>query len=89
MKLRSLILIAAGVVIGVSLSRKMREDDPAVVHGPMEQRAPANPTLRLVTGSAQRLADAATDASLGAIRKARGAIRERLAANELDDAAWN
>jgi hypothetical protein len=40
-----------------------------------------------VSSQAQRLADQAAGASLGAIRRARGAIRTRL--GEEDDAAWN
>ncbi|HEX7247727.1 MAG TPA: hypothetical protein VF351_06470 [Actinomycetota bacterium] len=89
MKIRSLFLVAAGVAIGYSLARKMREDDPQIVHGP-QTKASASPALRLVSGQAQRIADQASVRSLEAIRRARGAIRTRLGEPEtFDDAAWN
>ena len=89
MKLRSLFLVAAGITIGYSLARKMREDDPQVVRGP-QARATSSPGLRLVSGQAQRIADQASVRSLEAIRRARGAIRTRLGEPEtFDDAAWN
>ena len=90
MKLRSLLVLAAGIGIGYRLATKMKEDDPDVVHGP--QRRPAtqqSPALLLVRGQAERLADQASVRSLEAIRRARGAIRERLGEREVDDAAWN
>jgi hypothetical protein len=37
----------------------------------------------------QRLTDRATVSSLDAIRKARGAIRDRLGETDYDDAAWS
>ena len=37
MKLRSLVLVAAGIGIGYSISQKMREDDPEVVRGPQRE----------------------------------------------------
>jgi hypothetical protein len=92
MKLRSLLLVAAGIGIGYSIASKMRKDDPDVVHGPQrEQASGGGPTLRLVSGGAQRLADQAGVLSLDAIRRARGAIRSRM--TEYDeygnDASWN
>lgn len=92
MKLRSLLFVAIGIGIGYSVAHKMRQDDPDVVHGPQrEQASGARPSLRLVSGGAQRLADQAGVMSLGAIRRARGAIRSRL--TEYDeygnDASWN
>ena len=89
MKLRSLVLVAAGIGIGYSISRKMHEDDPEVVRGPQRKTA-GSPGLHLVTGQAQRIADQASVRSLDAIRRARGAIRTRLGETEdFDDAAWN
>jgi hypothetical protein len=89
MKLRSLMLVAAGIGIGYSISRKMHEDDPEVVRGP-QRKAAGSPGLQLVTGQAQRIADQASMRSLDAIRRARGAIRTRLGETEdFDDAAWN
>jgi len=89
MKLRSLVLVAAGIGIGYSISRKMHEDDPEVVRGPRKKTA-GSPGLQLVTGQAQRIADQASVRSLDAIRRARGAIRTRLGeAEDFDDAAWN
>jgi hypothetical protein len=89
MKLRSLLLVAAGIGIGYSISRKMHEDDPEVVRGP-QRRSSGSPGLQLVSGQAQRIADQASARSLEAIRRARGAIRARLGENEsFDDAVWN
>jgi len=89
MKLRSLVLVAAGIGIGYSISQKMHEDDPEVVRGP--QRATnTSPGLQLVAGQAQRVADRASERSLEAIRRARGAIRTRLGEGEtFDEASWN
>ena len=56
MKLRSLVLVAAGIGIGYSISRKMHEDDPEVVRGP-QRKAAGSPGLQLVTGQAQRIAE--------------------------------
>ena len=89
MRLRSLTLVAAGIAIGYSVSQRMRQDDPEVVRGP-QPNSSGSPALRLVSGQAQRLADQASVRSLGAIRRARGAIRNRLGETEaFDDAAWN
>jgi hypothetical protein len=92
MKLRSLLILAAGVGIGYSIAAKMREDDPDVVRGPQRQQAQAGgPTRRMVSDGAQRLADQAGVISLDAIRRARGAIRSRLTDVDeySDDASWN
>jgi hypothetical protein len=89
MKLRSLILFGAGVMTGLAIARKFTEDDPEVLHGPTKADPSANPTLRAVSTQAQRLADRATVASLGAIRRARGAIKYRLGEEPYDDATWN
>ena len=86
MKIRSLLILGAGIGIGYAVSQRLHEDDPEVVHGP-QRSAPANPVLAAVTTQTQRLADQATVLSLDTIRKARSAIRERL--GEADDAAWN
>ena len=89
MKLRSLVLVAAGIGIGYSISQKMRQDDPEVVRGP-QRATTVSPGLQLVTGQAQRLADRASVRSLEAIRRARGAIRTRLGEGEtFDEASWN
>jgi hypothetical protein len=88
MKLRNLFLIGLGIAIGYQISRKLREDDPNVVSGPRPSKADGNGAGRgMVAGQAQRLADQATARSLEAIRRARGAIRTRLA--EDTDASWN
>jgi hypothetical protein len=92
MKLRSLLILAAGVGIGYSIATKMREDDPDVVRGPQRQQAQTGgPARRLVSDGAQRLADQAGVISLDAIRRARGAIRSRLTDVDeySDDASWN
>ena len=89
MKLRSLFLFGAGIVAGLAIANKMHEDDPEVLHGPSKQRSAANPALRVVSSSAQRVADRATVASLDAIRRARVSIRGRLADDSYDDAAWS
>jgi hypothetical protein len=86
-KLRSLLLLALGVVLGLKLAAKLREDDPYVVHGPQRARSGERPALRLVSDRIQRLTDVAADRSLDAIRRARAEIRDRL--GEDDAAAWN
>jgi hypothetical protein len=87
MKLRSLLILAGGVAIGMKLAAKLREDDPNVLHGPQRSRTDQRPALRLVSTQVQRLTDAAAGRSLGAIRRVRGQIRDRL--GEDDAAAWN
>jgi hypothetical protein len=87
MRLRSLFLLVAGVMIGLKVAAKLRDDDPDVLHGPQRTRNEQGPALRLVSTQVQRLTDAATGKSLEAIRRLRGEIRERL--GEDDAAAWN
>jgi hypothetical protein len=87
MKLRSLLILAGGVAIGMKVAAKLREDDPNVLHGPQRARTDQRPALRLVSTQVQRLTDAAAGRSLGAIRRVRGQIRDRL--GEDDVAAWN
>jgi hypothetical protein len=87
MKLRTLILLAAGVAIGYKLAKRSTEDDPYVVKGPRDEQRSGNPALRLIGGQAQKLADQATVKSLDAIRGARRAIQSRL--SDDDTAAWN
>jgi hypothetical protein len=90
MKLRSLLLVAAGIGLGYTIAGKMREDDPEVVSGP--QRKPASsPGLQIVSGQARRIADQASVRSLEVIRRARGAIRSRLGetVDHEDEVAWN
>lgn len=90
MRIRSLLLLAAGVGIGYTIAGRLREDDPEVVHGPQRRSATSSPALKAVTGGAQRLADQASIRSLDAIRRARGAIRARLGEDDtFDDASWN
>jgi NAD(P)-dependent dehydrogenase (short-subunit alcohol dehydrogenase family) len=86
-KLRNVIVLGAGIGIGYVMARRLHEDDPEVVHGPRRSSS-TNPMLAAVTSQTQRLADQATVKSLDAIRKARGAIRNRLNEN-VDEAAWN
>jgi hypothetical protein len=88
MKLRTPFLLVAGFVAGIAFARRMDADDPNVVHGPVAERSPANPAVRLASTQAQKLADRATDASLGAIRRTRSAIQGRLESYDDDDAAW-
>jgi hypothetical protein len=87
-KLRNLVLLAMGVLLGLKIAEKMREDDPDVVHGPQRVRSDQRP-LRLVTTQVQRLTDAAAGRSLDAIRRFRGEIRHRLGDADDDVAAWN
>lgn len=91
MKLRSLLFVAAGIAVGYKIATTMHEDDPNIVRGPQREPATGNPTLRLVSGGAQRIADQASVLSLDAIRRARGAIRSRLAEYDEygNDASWN
>ena len=87
MKLRSLILLIAGVLIGLKVAEKLREDDPNVLHGPQRGRRDQRPGLRLVSSQMQRLTDAAADKGLDAIRRVRSGIRDRM--GDGDAAAWN
>lgn len=89
MKLRSLLLVAAGIFLGLKIAEKLREDDPNVVHGPQRARAARRPRLRPVSGQVHRLSDAATSKSLDAIRRLRGQIRSRLGDVDEDVAAWS
>jgi hypothetical protein len=88
-KLRSLLLLAAGFALGLKIAEKLHEDDPEIVHGPQRVRSDQRPALRLVTTQVQRLTDAATGRSLDAIRRLRGEIRHRLGEGDDDIAAWN
>jgi hypothetical protein len=88
-KLRNLLLFATGSVLGLKIAEKLHEDDPHVVHGPQRVRSDQRPGLRLVTTQVQRITDAATGRSLGAIRRLRGEIRDRLGDGDDDIAAWN
>ncbi len=88
LKLRNLLILAIGAVLGYKMAAKMREDDSDIVHGPQLVRSTRSSGLRLVKRPAQRLADQATGKSLAAIRRTRGAIRARLGEQD-DDAAWN
>jgi hypothetical protein len=87
MKLRTLLLIAGGILLGYKLATRMREDDPYVVKGPQRETSGSAP-LRVVSDQAQRAVDRASVLSLGAIRRTRGAIQARLGDSD-DDAAWN
>ena len=90
MKLRSILTLAAGIGIGFAVASKLHEDDPEVVRGPQRSQPSGGPALSIVTNQGRRIADQAGELSLSAIRKARKAIRERLADHEHeDDAAWN
>jgi hypothetical protein len=80
MKLRSLILFGAGVTTGLAIAKKLSQDDDEIVHGPHRTASNENPGLRVVS---------ATMMSLDAIRRARGAIRDRLGESVYDDAAWS
>ena len=88
MKLRSLFVFGAGVAVGVTIMRKLTEDDPVVAHGP-QQAAASNPALRVLSEQTARISDRAAVLSLDAIRKTRGAIRDRLGESSYDDAAWS
>ncbi len=86
MRLRNLLILGAGIAIGYAARKRLNEDDPAIVKGPQRSQ---NPSVRLVRSQTQRLTDQATVRSLDAIRRARGAIRNRLGDEYEDDAAWN
>jgi hypothetical protein len=80
--LRTLVVFGAGIAAGLAIARKITEDDPEVLHGPARTE-PQSPAMRAVSS----LADRAQVASLDAIRRARGAIKERLSEDEA--ANWN
>ncbi len=56
MKFRTLILFGAGIMTGLAIARKMREDDPEVLHGPTRSSESANPAVRAVTSQGARVA---------------------------------
>jgi predicted dinucleotide-binding enzyme len=89
MKFRTFILFGAGFMTGLAIARSVGEDDPEVLLGPTRSSESAYRALRAVTWQAQRVADRATVVSLAAIKRARGAIRERLAEEPYDDVNWN
>ena len=53
MKLRSLFLFGAGIAVGVTVMRKLTEDDPDVVHGP-QRASGGNPALRAISRTRRR-----------------------------------
>jgi hypothetical protein len=89
MKLRSLFLFGAGVATGLAIANKLAADDENIAHGPQRTVSTANPAMRVMSATTQRLSERATVLSLDAIRKARGAIRDRLGESTYDDAAWS
>jgi hypothetical protein len=88
MKLRTVLILLVGLAIGYKLAKRATEDDPMVVKGPQRDESGGRPTLRVISGQAQRFADQATGKSLEAIRGARRALQSRLSETQ-DDAAWN
>jgi hypothetical protein len=88
MKLRTLFMFIAGLVTGLMIAKKMSADDEAIVHGPQQTRS-ANPAMRAFTDRTAAFSDRATVRSLDAIRRARVAIRDRLAEQGYDEAAWS
>jgi hypothetical protein len=93
MRFRTGLLVGMAVGYGLAKRSAMTQDDPYVVKGPQRKPAPSglasSPALRAVGGTAQRLADQATVASLDAIRRTRAVIQSRLGELPDDDAAWN
>jgi hypothetical protein len=89
MKLRTLLTLIVGIGVGLAIARKLREDDPGVVHGPGRTRS--NGRFSTVQDQGRSLADQASVLSLDVIRKTRGRIRERLAEYQGagDGTAWN
>ena len=88
MKLRTLFLFGAGVATGLVIAKKMSADDEEIVHGPQQTRS-ANPMMRAFSHRTSAFSDRATVRSLDAIRRARVAIRDRLADQGYDEAAWS
>jgi hypothetical protein len=81
--MKVLIAFGLGFAAGVSVARRMVKDDPNIVVGP---RTTSKSGLAAMTDG---ILGQATERSLGAIRKARGAIQERLSASDGSTAAWN
>jgi hypothetical protein len=88
MKLRSVVLFAAGIATGLAIARKLAEDDEAIVQGQQRVRA-GNPMLRAISGRTATMSDRATVRSLDVIRRARVAIRDRMGEQGYDEAAWS
>ena len=92
MKFRTGLLIGLAVGYGLAKRSTLSQDDPYVVKGPQREQpqgVAASFAARAVGDRAQRLADQATVASLGAIRRTRTAIQSRLGEAPTNDAAWN
>jgi hypothetical protein len=70
------------------IAKKMSADDEAIVHGP-QRTTSTNPMMRAFSDRTSMLSDRATVRSLDAIRRARVAIRDRLAEQGYDEAAWS
>jgi len=87
-KLRSIVFLIAGFLIGYRVAKFSSSDDPNVVKGPRRD-SNGSRTMRTVSAQAQRLADQATTKSLQAIKRARGSLQDRMGGVESDDAVWN
>jgi hypothetical protein len=72
--MKLLVAFGVGFLAGMAVARRLTRDDPNVVIGPSSASR-----SRLVSAT-DGLLGQATGRSLGAIRKARGSIQERLAA---------
>ena len=82
MKFRTGLII--GIAIGFAAATWLRRDDPAIVTD--RSRASSAGAGGMVSSSSRRIAARAQDASLVALRRARGSIQSRLGQDR--DAAW-
>jgi hypothetical protein len=73
--MKLLIAFGVGFVAGMAVARRLSRDDPNVVIGPSSSASRSR-----LASATDGLLGQATGRSLGAIRKARGSIQERLAA---------
>jgi hypothetical protein len=71
--MKLLIALGIGFVAGMAVARRLTRDDPNVVIGP------SSASRSRLASATDGLLGQATGRSLGAIRKARGSIQERLA----------
>jgi predicted dinucleotide-binding enzyme len=72
--MKLLVAFGVGFLAGMAVARRLTRDDPNVVIGP------SSASRSRLASATDGLLGQATGRSLGAIRKARGSIQERLAA---------
>lgn len=92
MKLRTLLVLIVGLLLGYRLGKRVMADDPNVVKGPQREGsngAGSSRAVRTISAQAQRLADRATTKGFDVVKRTRTSIKDRLSSGHVDDALWN